>query len=74
MPFTILPSDRMFPGHEHVDLDEPCSRCGRSMAESDDVPLLLWRANGDMWRFCPACAGWDRSDASPVPEDPADGG
>jgi len=43
------------------------------MAESDDVPLLLWRANGDMWRFCPACAGWDRRDAGPDAEDPADG-
>ena len=74
LDIQILPTDRLFPGQADVDLDEPCSRCGRAMAESDDVPLLLWRANGDMWRFCPACAGWDRRDAGPDAEDPADAG
>jgi len=74
MEFTILPTDRMFPGYELVDLEAPCSRCGRSTAESEEIPLLLWLPNGDMWRFCLACAGWDRSDAGPVAEDPADAG
>ena len=74
MECILLPSDRMFPGHAHVDLDEPCSRCGRAMAESDEVPLQLWRANGDMCRFCPTCAGWDDRGAGPALENPADAG
>jgi len=70
LPRQILPTDRMFPGADVYDIEEPCSRCGRAMAGSDDVSLFLWRANGDMWRFCPACAGWDTRDAGPVMEDP----
>ena len=52
---AILSTDRMFPGNAHVDPDEPCSRCGQSTVDYEENPLLLFRANGDMWRFCWTC-------------------
>ena len=37
--------------------DNTCSRCREDIAE-DDVPLMLWSANGhDMLIFCGKCLG-----------------
>jgi len=55
----IRTTDRCFPGEALEDPEEPCSRCGRSLVDTDEVPLLLWRAKGDLWRFGWACSTAD---------------
>jgi hypothetical protein len=62
----IRPTDRSWAGEEPYEDPGPCSRCGARLGE-DEMPLLLWNAQGRLWRYHFRCIGV--ADPSPIDAD-----
>ena len=69
LDIALRPTDQAWDVAALLADPSPCSRCGRLLSP-EEVPVLIWTADGRMWGFHMHCVGI--TDAPPV-EDDADG-